>query len=291
MTHVDRAGAFRGGDGPINGFSVDVEDWFQSVISNDAPISERFAANTDRVLELLDRHGVRGTFFVLGLAAEKAPQVVRAIQSAGHEVQSHGYGHRRNYDLSRRELRDDLAHAKKLLEDIIGQEVFAYRAPQFTITEANLWALDVLVETGHRYDSSIFPMRIRHYGIEGFDPRPSIVTTPSGARIVEAPVAIVSILGRRVPVGGGGYVRLWPWAVIRRAWARIRREGRPGILYMHPYELNPTEVSDYRHLVPLKRRLHQSIGRRSFPRKLDRLLSHFRFAPLGELLGDLLRQL
>jgi polysaccharide deacetylase family protein (PEP-CTERM system associated) len=270
---------------------VDVEDWFQSVISNDAPISERFAANTDRVLELLDRHGVRGTFFVLGLAAEKAPQVVRAIQRAGHEVQSHGYGHRRNYDLTRDELRDDLSHAKKLLEDITGEEVFAYRAPQFTITEANLWALDVLVETGHRYDSSIFPMRIRHYGIDGFDPSPSIVATPGGARIVEAPVAVVSILSRRVPVGGGGYVRLWPWWLIRRAWSRIERQGRPGILYMHPYEMNPRETDEYRHLVGLRKRLHQSIGRKSFPRKLDRLLRHFRFAPLGELLAELLARL
>ena len=275
----------------LHGLSVDVEDWYQSTIDVGASIADVFERNTARVLETFGAHGVRGTFFVLGLAAEKAPHVVKAIADAGHEIQSHGYGHRLNFEMDEAGLREDLSRNKALLEDLIGTEVYAYRSPAFSVDERNLWVLDVLAETGHRYDSSIFPVKRARYGMDGYPPKPRVITTPRGHRLVEAPVASVDWLGRRVPVGGGGYFRLWPYAVIRRAWRRIERAGRPGIVYMHPYEFNPGEIATYRDQVSWKVRLHQGLGRKGFRRKVERLLSDFRFGPLREVLADRLAEM
>ncbi len=275
----------------LHAISVDVEDWFQSTIDADAPLSDRFERSTMKVLEALAAQGVRGTFFVLGLAAEKAPHVIRRIADAGHEIQSHGYGHRLNYDIGEPPFREDVTRAKKLLEDMVGREVFAYRAPCFTVDERNLWVLDVLAETGHRYDSSIFPVKTSRYGIDGYPPQPRIIETPRGHRIVESPVACFHWLGRRWPVGGGGYFRLWPYWVIRKAWRQLERVGRPGIVYFHPYEYDPVEMRVYRVSVSLKQRVHQGLGRKGFPRKIDNLLRDFRFGPMGEVLDPLLRRL
>ena len=276
---------------PLHAISVDVEDWYQSTIDAHTPLSDRFERSTAKVLEAFESRGVRGTFFVLGLAAEKAPHVIRRIAQAGHEIQSHGYGHRWNYDLSQAEFREDVTRAKGLLEDLVGQEVYAYRAPCFTIDERNLWALDVLAETGHRYDSSIFPLKTSRYGIDGYPPEPRLITTPRGHPLVEAPVASFDWLGKRRPVGGGGYFRLWPYWVIRKAWRQLERVGRPGIVYMHPYEYDPIEMGAYRANVPLKRRLHQGIGRQGFPRKIDRLLADFHFGAMDDLLAPLLERI
>jgi polysaccharide deacetylase family protein (PEP-CTERM system associated) len=243
------------------------------------------------VLEAFAANGVRGTFFVLGLAARKAPHIVRAISDAGHEIQSHGYGHRNNFELTAEQFRQDILQAKGLLEDLTGQEIYAYRAPCFTIDERNLWALDVLVETGHRYDSSIFPLKTSRYGIDGYPPQPQVVTTPNGGRIVEAPVACFDWLGRRCPAGGGGYFRLLPYWLIRRAWAQLERLARPGIVYMHPYEYDPVEMSVYNVSVPLSQRLHQGIGRKGFPGKIDRLLREFRFGPMRQVLAPWLEEI
>jgi len=275
----------------LHAISVDVEDWFQSTIDPASPLSDRFEHSTMKVLEAFAAHHIRGTFFVLGLAAEKAPHVIRRIADAGHEVQSHGYGHRLNYDLPPDEFREDVVRAKKLIEDLVGREVYAYRAPCFTIDHRNLWALDVLAETGHRYDSSIFPLKTSRYGIDDYPPEPRIVQTPAGHRLVEAPVACFDWLGKRRPVGGGGYFRLWPYWVIRKAWRQLEARGRPGIVYFHPYEYDPVEMGAYRVDVPLKQRLHQGIGRRGFPRKIDRLLRDFRFGAMDEVLAPLLRGL
>jgi polysaccharide deacetylase family protein (PEP-CTERM system associated) len=270
--------------------SVDVEDWYQSTIDADAALSDRFESSTMKVLEALASHSVLGTFFVLGVAAEKAPHVIKAIADAGHEIQSHGYGHRSNLELDAAALREDLTRAKKILEDLVGSEICAYRAPSFTIDARNLWALDVLVETGHRYDSSIFPLKTSRYGIDGYPPEPRVITTLGGNRIVEAPVGCFDLLGKRRPIGGGGYFRFWPYRVIRRAWRQLERIGRPGIVYMHPYEYDPVEMSAYKQL-SWKIRLHQGIGRRNFPRKIDKLLSEFDFTTMTEVLSDLLREL
>jgi polysaccharide deacetylase family protein (PEP-CTERM system associated) len=274
----------------LHAISVDVEDWYQSTIDVGAPLAAGFDRDVYRVLEVLAAHQVRGTFFVLGLAAEKAPEAVRAIAQAGHEIQSHGYGHRSNFDLDEAAIRQDLTRNKALLEDLVGREVFGYRAPSFSIDERNLWVLDVLAETGHRYDASIFPLKRARYGIAGYPPQVRVVQGPRGGRIVEVPVASVDWLGRRVPVGGGGYFRLWPYAVLRRAWRRMERLGRPGIAYLHPYEFDPAQMAAYRGRVSWRMRLHQGLGRKGFPAKVDRLLREFRFGAIEEVIGDLLRE-
>ena len=228
---------------------------------------------------------------MLGLAAEKARGLIKEIAAAGHEIQSHGYGHRSNFELDESALRQDLTHNKALLEDLIGREVFGYRAPCFTIDERNLWVLDVLAETGHRYDSSIFPLKTSRYGMDGYPPAPQVIRTPRGHPLVEAPVACFDWLGNRRPVGGGGYFRLWPYWVLRKAWHQLEAVGRPGIVYFHPYEYDPIEMGVYRVKVSLTQRLHQGLGRKGFPRKIDRLLADFRFGPMEEVLEPWLKEM
>jgi len=270
-----------------NAISVDVEDWLQSVVDAEASLTDRFIHSTRRVLQAFGSHGVRGTFFVLGLAAKKAPGLVREIRQAGHEIQSHGYGHRLVHNLTPREFRRDLDCSKKLLEDITGQRITGYRAPAFTISLRNLWALDLLVECGYEYDSSIFPLKTRRYGIEGAPWFPHRLKTPAGYELLELPVASYRCFGRTLPIGGGGYFRLFPYGVIRRGLRQINRAGRPATIYMHPYEYDPIEFRELNYPLPWKRRLNQGLGRRWFPRKIDRLLAEFSFASIGEVIGSL----
>ena len=272
----------------LHGISVDVEDWYQSTIDAKAPLSDRFEHSTVKVLETLASHEVRGTFFVLGLAAEKARGVVKKIAQAGHEVQSHGYSHVEVFKMTEAEFRDDVLRAKGLLEDLLGAEVYGFRAPSFSIDERTPWALDVLAETGHRYDSSVFPIKMARYGIAGYPPEPRIIATPRGRRLVEAPIACVDWMGKRWPVGGGGYFRLLPYWVIRKAFQRLDRVGRPGVVYFHPYEYDPSELGAYKNSVSLKQRLHQGLGRKGFPAKVDKWMRDFAVGPLGEVLEDLL---
>jgi polysaccharide deacetylase family protein (PEP-CTERM system associated) len=275
----------------LHGISVDVEDWYQSTIDPNAPLSDRFRSSTGKVLDSLAAGGVRATFFVLGLAAEKDPEVVRRIVSSGHEVQSHGYGHAETFKLSREEFRQDLLRAKGLLEDLAGCPIFGYRAPSFSIDERTPWALDALAETGHRYDSSIFPIKTSRYGVDDYPPEPQIVTTPEGRRIVEAPLACFHWFGKRLPVAGGGYFRLLPYAVIRGAFRQLDRLYRPGVIYFHPYEYDGAEMESFKGQVSLLVRLHQGLGRKGFAGKIDRLMRDFRFGPLKDVLADLLVQL
>lgn len=271
----------------INAISVDVEDWIQSTVDANLPLTERFQHSTRKVLAAFARHNVRGTFFVLGLAAEKAPDVVREIQQAGHDVQSHGYGHRLVHTLTPEQFRADLERSKKLLEDLLGQPVTGYRAPAFTITLENLWALDVLVECGFKYDSSVFPLRTSRYGIDGAPRFPHILRTPSGYELFELPVASWEVFGRRVPVGGGGYFRLFPYAALRRGVRQINAAGQPATIYMHPYEYDPVEFRELGHPIPFKTRLHQGLGRRAFPGKVDRLLAEFPFGSIQDVINNL----
>ncbi len=275
----------------LHAISVDVEDWYQSTIDPGAELSDRFARSTDRVLEAFAAADVKATFFVLGLAAEKAPQIVSLIADAGHEIQSHGYGHVEVFKLSEEQFRQDLIRAKKMLEDRTGREIIGFRAPGFSIDERTPWATDVLAETGHRYDSSVFPIKMSRYGMDGYPPQPRIVTSERGNRLVEAPVACFDWLGKRRPLGGGGYFRLWPYWVIRKAWRQLERLGRPGIVYMHPYEYDPSEMKSYRGVVSLKQRIHQGLGRKGFARKIDRLLRQFEFGPIRDVLAPLLDEL
>lgn len=255
--------------------SVDVEDWPQSTWDRSLPITERAARNTRHLLEVLDQLGAKATMFVLGRLAETFPDVVREMSAAGHEIASHGWGHEEVFRLSPAEFRDDLRRSKELLEDVTGAPVTGYRAPDFSILDGNLhWALETLADCGFRYDSSIFPIRGRRYGIQGWPTSPVNVQLPSGRTLLEIPVATYHGLGRDWPIGGGGYFRLLPGVAARGAAARILRE-RPFVLYCHPYEFDPAEFREIEHRIPWKMRLHQGLGRGRFEGRFRRFIERF----------------
>lgn len=268
----------------LNAVTVDVEDWPQSVMDPTLPLTDCFRANTRKLLAAFAARSVRGTFFVLGLAADKAPDLVREIQAAGHEIQSHGWGHELIHTQTPAQFRQSVERSKKLLEDITGAEVYGYRAPAFTITRRTLWALDVLVETGHRYDSSIFPKQMPRYGIDGAPRYPHQLRTPAGHTLYEFPVAVYEFAGRRVPVGGGGYFRLFPYWFLRRGVVQLNAQRQPATIYMHPYEYAPHELSHVGYPVSWRLWLHQRPGRHRFPGRVDRMLREFRFGAIADVI-------
>jgi polysaccharide deacetylase family protein (PEP-CTERM system associated) len=240
--------------------------------------------NTDRLLECFDRHRVKATFFVLGWVAERFPALVSRIAQQGHEIASHGYAHHLVYDQTMAAFREDVRRAKGLLESIIGAPVDGYRAPSFSITERSLWALDILVEEGHRYDASIFPIRHDRYGIPDAPRHPHLLQQIGGT-LAEVPGSTVQIGPLNLPVAGGGYFRLLPYAWTRWGISRVNaREGRPAVFYIHPWETDPGQPrfrpdlwNRFRHY----RNLDRTVAR------LERLLRDFPFAPLGQVLDAL----
>jgi polysaccharide deacetylase family protein (PEP-CTERM system associated) len=251
----------------------------------DAPIGERVLRNVERACAALDAHGLKGTFFVQGRVAETFPRLLRELLAAGHEIQSHGYSHRPLFSMDRKALRTELEYARKTVEDACGVRVTAFRAPDFSIVRRNLWALEVLAETGFEIDSSIFPMSMGRYGISGWEIGPHRVTLPGGAEILEVPVAIATLAGVRIPVAGGGYFRLLPRPILDWALRSVLASGRPVILYCHPYEFSPEEMDEFRDKVGLSVRITQGIGRSSFIRRVDHLLTSFPFGRFSEVLG------
>jgi polysaccharide deacetylase family protein (PEP-CTERM system associated) len=276
--------------GVVNAMTIDVEDYFQvSAFDRVVPraawekMSSRVEGNTMRLLRLLDEHGVRATFFVLGWVAERYPALVRAIAEGGHELASHGHGHRLVYEQSPPAFRLDLQRAKRAIEDAAGVTVTGYRAPSFSITARSLWALDILIEEGYRYDASIFPIRHDRYGIPGSPRHAYTIARPAGS-LVEAPASTVRVGGMTLPVAGGGYLRLLPYGWTRWGIRRLNgRERQPAIVYLHPWEVDPEQprlpagrVTTFRH----SHNLDRVEGR------LRRLVREFRFAPLGEVLAS-----
>lgn len=230
---------------PINALTIDVEDWAQACVDPSLEITSRFVHNTRLILSDLAAANVRATFFVLGLAAEKAPYLIREILQVGHEVQCHGYGHRLLQTLTPSELRTDLNRAKKLLEDLTGSAITAYRAPAFSVTDQTPWALDVIAECGFTVDASIFPIRMRRYGMNGVPRHPHRLRTPGGAELIEVPVASYHAFGRTWPTGGGGYLRLLPYRMFRRGIAQLNAECHPAVIYLHPHEYDRDGLIEY----------------------------------------------
>ncbi|MFN3736723.1 XrtA system polysaccharide deacetylase [Hydrogenophaga sp.] len=269
----------------INALTIDVEDYFQ--VSAFAPHIARtewdqrecrVERNMDRILGLLARHQIQATFFTLGWIAERYPQLVRRIVEEGHELASHGYGHQRASDLSRDEFRDDVTRAKALLEDIGGQAVWGYRAPSFSIGDANLWALDVLQEAGYRYSSSIYPVRHDHYGSPDA-PRFAHQVRPG---LMEVPPTTLRLFSRNLPSSGGGYFRLFPYALSRWMLRQVnQRDGESAIFYMHPWEIDPQQPRIPG--VSLKTRFRHYVNIDRTEQRLDRLLSDFAWGRMDEI--------
>jgi len=258
---------------------------FDDVVSRDAwpGMQSRVVANTERLLDLFDEYDVRSTFFVLGWVADRHPALVRAIVARGHELASHGYAHRLVYSQTEREFREDVRRAKGLLEDAGGVAVYGYRAPSFSVTSRSLWALDVLLEEQYRYDASIFPIRHDRYGIPDAPRWPHAIERPAG-RVFEVPGSTVRLGGTNLPVAGGGYFRILPYAWTRFGISRVNRvERQPIVFYLHPWEIDPAQprlpagrLSRFRHY----RNLHKTEHR------LRRLMQDFQFASLASVLPE-----
>ena len=264
--------------------SVDVEDWKQSTWDRSLPISERSAKNAERVLEVLDQSGVKATMFVLGKFAAAFPGIVKRIQSSGHEVACHGFGHEEIFHQSPKEFREDVRRAKETLQDITGVEVVGYRAPDFSIVKRTLWALDELAALGFEYDSSIFPVRHSRYGIPEWPLHPTEVKLADGRSILELPIATLDLWGRRLPVGGGGYHRLLPGAIARLAASSVMQQN-DFMFYCHPYEFDPGELWETSLPIPLKVRLHQGLGRGRFEARLQAFIRRFGGLPARDALA------
>jgi polysaccharide deacetylase family protein (PEP-CTERM system associated) len=272
-----------------NAFTIDVEDYFHvaalaSAISTDSwtDRESRVAASTDRILQMLDAHHVKGTFFVLGWVADHVPGLVQRIAAAGHEVACHGYSHQLIYNQDPQTFRQETARAKALLEDQIGAPVNGYRAASFSITPRSRWALDTLIEMGFKYDSSIFPVRHDRYGMPGASRVPGYIESPSGACIAEFPMSTALVAGTPIPVSGGGYFRLLPYAGIRAGLRSINdTEGQPFTFYLHPWEIDPEQP---RVRVGLLSRLRHYTNLRKCAGRLERLLTDFRFTTMHKVL-------
>lgn len=268
-----------------NALTIDVEDYFQ--VSAMAPYIRRsewdsrecrVEANVDRILALLARHNTHATFFTLGWVAERYPQLVRRIVAGGHELASHGYGHERASDLSREAFTQDIVRAKGLLEDVGGVAVQGYRAPSFSIGHGNLWAFDCLLETGHRYSSSIYPIQHDHYGM------PDAPRFAHAVRdgLLEVPVTTVRLVERNLPSSGGGWFRLFPYALTRWMIQRVNdQDGAAAIFYFHPWEIDHAQPRIPGISLKTRFRHYVNIGRTE--QRLDALLRDFRWGRMDDI--------
>jgi len=281
---LPEAGRSAGG-AVLHHFTVDVEEYFQvTALETAAPrahwsrYESRVEANVSELLELMDAADATGTFFVLGWVAERFPDLVRRLADGGHEVASHGWDHRRVPAQTRQEFRSSVRRTKSLLERITGKPVVGFRAPSFSICPGHEWALDVLLEEGYRYDSSLFPVRRPGYGYPELPRRPHVIRRPGGS-LLELPPATLRRLGMNIPAGGGAYLRFFPLPVIRTAVAELEQNGAPATLYIHPWELDPDQPR--LDVSPLTR-LRQYGGLRRTRRVLRQLLDEFRFSSIAE---------
>ena len=273
-----------------NALTIDVEDYFQvsafeNVVSrkNWDSYDLRVEHNTHALLEILDANNTNATFFILGWVAERCPDLVREIARQGHEIACHGYSHKLVYKQSETEFREETCKSKKILEDICGKAVTGYRAASYSITKRSLWALDILIEAGFEYDSSIFPVRHDRYGIAGSPRFPYIIDRSQNRTIIEFPMSTGRMFGMNIPVSGGGYFRLIPYPITRKLLSGINEnEKQPFIFYLHPWEIDPDQpvieasrISNLRHYTNI----------RHCRQKFEKLLASFRFTTVAGVLN------
>ncbi len=274
----------------INAFSIDVEDYFHveafaRQISPDdwKSFTPRVDQNVDRILQILANHEVRATFFVLGWVAELFPQVVRRIADAGHEIGCHGYSHQHIGRQTPEQFRQDVRRARQCLIDLVQKPIHCYRAPSFSITNATLWALDILAEEGLKIDSSIFPVRHDFYGI------PDACRFPHWRnRIFEFPLTTIRQAKNNFGIAGGGYLRLLPYSFTRWAIREVNEvERQPVMVYFHPWELDPEQPKIS---APLRSRFRHYTNLKGMQNKIECLLTEFRFSTVSEVCSQLLAQ-
>jgi polysaccharide deacetylase family protein (PEP-CTERM system associated) len=266
--------------------TIDVEEWFHSdnvrgVIGREAwsACESRVERNTIRMLEILDEHNVRGTFFVLGWVAERCPGLVRRISAAGHEVASHGYGHDHVYSLLASDFRTDILRSKRLLEDLTGKPVRGYRAPCFSITE---WAIPILQDAGFEYDSSVVPTLLHdRYGrLDGMDAGKPITLLREG--FYEVCISCIRLGKRGIPWGGGGYFRFVPFGLWLQGVSAILGSGLPYIFYLHPWEIDADQPRVAG--ISATNRFRQRVNLHQCESRFASLVQAFDWMPLGELI-------
>jgi polysaccharide deacetylase family protein (PEP-CTERM system associated) len=267
-------------------FSVDVEDWFHILDVPSAPKLEEWNAlpscverNFRKLLEIFREQGVRVTCFFLGYVAEKFPQLVREAHEAGHEIASHGYGHQLIYSMKSEEFLEDIKKSKGILEDTIGRPVLGYRAPGFSMTDETPWFIDKLLEAGYGYDSSVFPAPRAHGGLSNGQYRPH--RTQEG--LLEFPITVTKVLGQTMCFFGGGYLRLFPYPVIRHMSRKVVAENRPVIFYIHPREIDPNHP---RLSLSWSRRFKSYINVRSTEKKVRSVLEDFQVTTFRAFIAE-----
>jgi polysaccharide deacetylase family protein (PEP-CTERM system associated) len=270
-----------------NVMSVDVEDWFSVYnLSRLIPYADwdncesRVERNTTRLLNLFARHQVEATFFVLGWVADRFPDLVKEIDRRGHEVATHGYSHRLLTFMQPEEFRVDLQRSLEVLAKATSQEVRGFRAPSFSVTRKTLWAFDILKECGIRYDSSVFPVDFHpEYGIADANLKPHQLAEG----LTELPMGVAEVFGRRIPCSGGGYFRLYPYAVTRWLMRRCNDQGRPVMFYLHPWEADPEQPRVEG--LPWSKRFRHYTNLDKTEERLERLLGDFSFTSARKLLA------
>lgn len=272
-------------------FSIDVEDWYHGIeLPMDAwgQFESRVASSMGRLLDRMAKHGVTSTCFVLGVVAEECPDLVRRIHRAGHEVATHGYSHEKVYNLTPERFRTELRRSIDAIEHVTGEPVIGHRAPYFTITEDSLWALDILVDEGIKYDSSIHPVINYRYGIPDADRTAAYVETPEGQSILEVPVSTCPLpsINANLPCGGGAYLRIYPYWLQKLLLRILERRGESIGIYLHPWEVDPDHP---RIDLPLRVSLTHYFNLTSTHRKVDRLFQDFSFSSYRTAYRDALK--
>ncbi len=268
-----------------NILTIDVEDWFHTSALERYVAQEEWdrlpstlVDNVHFILDFLEAHDTRATFFILGWVAERYPELVKKIDAGGHEIASHGYRHRLIYNLSRETFREYVGRSKKLLEDLVGRPIQGYRATSFSVVESTLWALDILKEAGFTYDSSISPIHHDIYGIAGYPRFPFVHYNG----LIEIPPSTMRFWGRNFPVGGGGFLRLYPYWLTRKGIESINRSHYPAVIYCHPWELDP-----HCPRIPqadVRTRVRQYVNLTKTQKRLEGLLANFSFIPIQQYL-------
>jgi polysaccharide deacetylase family protein (PEP-CTERM system associated) len=274
----------------FNILTIDVEDWYQSstelFAGNDKDKiiypSDKVVRNTSKLLEILSDNDTKATFFILGTVAEKFPDLIRRIKENGHEIATHGYSHYTVYKQSPTEFAMDLEKSISLIEEITKEKVIGYRAPYFSVTKDSRWALDIMIEQGLKYDSSIFPIGRKLYGIPDAPRYPYIIQNSSGS-LVEFPISTYKLMKWNIPVGGGGYLRLLPYSLIKAGIIQTNKQDYPAVIYIHPYELDTDVELIPSHNNTLKDqwvRITQELNRASVDKKIRALVNEFEFSSI-----------
>ena len=272
---------------PVNGLSVDVEDWFhvgafEDVIARDnwESLADRVERNVLEILDLFDEADVKATFFTLGWVAQKHPALMRRIADAGHELASHGWDHARVHTMGQKQFGEDIARARKVIEDAAGVPVTGYRAPSFSIDHRTPWAYVELAEQGYAYSSSVAPITHDHYGWREA-PRFAFRPLP-WSDLLEIPVTTAELGGKRLAAGGGGFFRVLPYGFSRWAIRQVnRRDHRPAVFYFHPWEIDPGQPRVDG--APLKSRLRHYTNLHRMAVKLRQLIHEFAWGRMDVL--------